>query len=466
VHRLTVAAAVVLACLAPVAARAQALDLPGGAGGVGPVGRAGVGVVAADDGSALWLNPAGLARRGGWRAQLGLTWHGRGGRFDTAEEFGAAPAQPRLQGASTRVPTLALEGGLGERIVIGVAWLEPTDARFAWPTPDPLRFDRMNDDKARYPGRYGGTALRLERRGAGAGVSVRALPWLAVGVSAWALRVDLAEARTVWGGQGVAGAVPNLGPAYDMPLALDAHDDLVPGAALGVIVAPLDAPIELGLSLSWSDDAALAGAPSLGPSRDVVGSSSDRLVRAEVAGDATARVTLPGALVVRAGVRFMAERFTVELDGELGFADDAAPAWRIEGVRVVAYDGPSAELDAAPLGARLTPPLALRAATDVDVVPGFLVLSLGWAWTRAAVSSAALSPALPSLDAHVVALGAQAQSGGATLTLGLAHAFGLAADAEGGSTVLAPLAAGDAPAAAGRYDTSATTVALGVEIAW
>jgi long-subunit fatty acid transport protein len=444
----------------PGAARAQTLELPG-AGGAAWVGRAGAGAVAADDAAALALNPAGLARRGGLRAQLGLAWQAWDARFVTAEDFGTGATAGDAQGEPTLAPSIGVQLGLGDRWVVGASYLEPVGASIGWPSPDPTRFDAMRDDKARYPWRYAGAATRLERRGVGAGMSLRALSWLAVGASAWLWRVDAAQDRAVWGGLGVASSLPNLTPAFDMTLSLRGSA-WTPGAAVGVLAAPEDAPLELALSVAWTGDATLGGAPSLTDSRGA-DTQTMRFDTAQVASTAHATLDLPGGLTLRAGARFLAPRVAVELDGELGTGAAVDPVWRVFGVGLTSSAGPSGTITTAPMGTSLGDARALRAAVDVDVVPGFLTLTAGWAWTRGAVRRGALTPALPSLEAHTLAFGAQTQAGGATVTIGVAHAFGMADSGVGRATVLAPLATGSAPAAAGAYDASTTTVAVGVE---
>jgi hypothetical protein len=450
--------------LAPGAASAQTLDLAG-AGMPSTIGRAGAGVVAADDGAALWLNPAGLARRSAWRAQLGLTWVARSATFMTAERFSFDPAEARQLAGPEVVPTLALEGHLGERVVVGLAWLEPTDLAFDWAAPDPddlvLSGEGEQHDRARYPARYAAGRLALRKRGVAAGAAVRALPWLALGGSAWLLRVDAEQSRSLWGAQGPITSLPTLSSAYDLRFAASGHD-YTPGGALGALVAPLDAPVELALSVSFGADAALAGTPTLSDSR---GKSTDgsRLASASVAADASVTLALPTPLVARAGVRFFSERLSLEAGAAVASGGAATPVWRVEGVGM-ALGSASAPVDAVPVGVALRDGLSLGAAFDADVVPGFLTLSAGWSYARGAVARASLSPALPLLDTHTFALGATVRVEGYSVVLGVSYAPGAAVDVEpGAATVLAPLADGAPPAARGRLDASTTMIGLAVE---
>lgn len=463
-HALVTAAAfAVLALATPRAASAQTLDLPG-AGMPSTVGRAGAGVVSADDGAALWLNPAGLARRSAWRAQLGFTWVARSASFQTSEAFSFAPAEARQVAAPRVVPALALQGQLGQRIVFGIAWLEPTELEFAWPTPDPDTLDAAVEqkDRARFPARYAAGDLTLRRRGGAAGVSVRALPWLALGASAWLLRVDASQSRALWGAQGPINSMPNLSTAFDLRFAASGQA-WTPGGAVGALIAPLDAPVELALSLSFAADATLTGTPTLSDSRGR-SDGGERYITATVADDASVSLSLPAPVVARAGVRFFGERLSLEVGGAVARGGAATPSWRVRGVGMTFAGAGSGSVDDVPVGVSVRDGLSVGTAFDADVVPGFLTLSAGWSYARGAVARTALSPALPVLDSHTFSLGATARVEGYTIVMGVSYAPGDAVDLDpGASTVVAPLAQGAPPAARGRLEASTTMVGLAVE---
>jgi hypothetical protein len=456
------------AASAPGRARAQSLDVPTGAASAATVGRAGVGVVSADDGAALWLNPAGLARRSHFRLQLGWTWHTIRARFTSDEAFGTTSmAVQRAQSAPAGAPIVAVQGPVGPRVVIGAAWITPTTLELSWPTPPPQVVPDP-DDRARFPGRYAGSATRLERRGVAVGASWRARPWLAVGAAAWALSVDVEEARTVWGGEGRVTALANLAPAYDVPLVLRGRDRFVPGASLGVLVAPLDSPLELGLSVTWTRGADLRGTPSLGHSRGTAGQDGPRLASGEVAADATSTRTMDGAVVVRTGARFLLPRLAIEVDGELGVAPQAErPApWQLSGVILAGSSRRSAPLTGAPTQLALQAPLAIRAAIEIDAVPGFLTGSLGVAYDRGGSARPVRSPGFVGADGVLVAGGVQATVTGAAISLGVAHYLGVERAAPSELTVLAPLAEGTVRAGSGRHDGGSTTASVAVEWTW
>ena len=447
-------------------ASAQTLDLAG-AGVPSTVGRAGSGVVAADDAAALWLNPAGLARRSGWRAQLGFTWVARSATFRSAESWSpVASAEARQLAGPRIVPALGLEGPLGPRVVVGVAWLQPTELTLAWPTPDPFTLLGDDDDeqaeRARFPARYAAGDLELRRRGGALGASVRALPWLALGASAWLVRVDATQSRALWGGQGPISALPNLTTAFDLRFEASGRA-WSHGGVLGALVAPLDTPVELALSFAFGSQATLSGKPTLTDSRGR-SEGGARYVTASVDDYARATLALPAPVVARGGVRFFGERLSLETGGAIARGGAATPVWRVEGVGMAFAGAGSAPIAAVPLGVSLRDGWSLGAALDADVVPGFLTVAAGWSYARGAVARATLSPALPALATHTLALGATLRSEGYSVLVGLSYSPARAVElAPGGATVIAPLAEGAPPAARGTLDASTTLVGIAVE---
>jgi hypothetical protein len=233
---------------------------------------------------------------------------------------------------------------------------------------------------------------------------------------------------------------------------------------VGALVAPLDTPIELGVSVAFGGDASLDGTPALSDSRGTSEASRQRYVTATVADDARATLELPTPVVARGGVRFVGERLSLEAGGAVAHGGAATPVWRLEGVSMAFEDVASGSVDAVPLGVSLRDGWSLNAAFDADVVPGFLTVSAGWAYARGAVARATLSPSLPALDSHTVSLGATVRVDGYTVVLGVAYAPAAAVDLQpGGAQVVAPLAEGAPPAARGTLDASSTFVGVSVE---
>ena len=455
----TVALLVGLAALASARAQAQGMDLTSvGARGIA---RAGAIVVSADDGAALWVNPAGIARRSRLRAQLGVFLSDRGARYASAQAYQSDPVpESDRQGGEVGFWAGA-QAALGERVVVGAAYLEPTrlslaTARPAYERPDPA-------DDFRYPGRYGGTRLSYRRRAVALGASVRVLPTLAAGVSGLALDAALTTDRTIFGAQEED---PDFrDPNFDLGLTVSARDRFVPGAAAGLLFAPESLPVELAASVLWVQAATLDGDPTLRDSRGVTG--EDPRVAAIVGAGASASTAAPGTTTARLGARGTFGPVGVELAGELatpaGGDDDIA----IAGVAIQAGTEAAADVTAIPSPLRTRRTFAARAAVDVTLASGAITLSTGWAFTQGALAARDLSPALPDLDAHTIAFGAEGHVGRATISLGLARTIGLGrdvAEADTASTVTAPRIADPPAAAAGHYSAAATLVGLGVEL--
>lgn len=226
-----------------------ALDLTAPRG----VGRAGAGVVSDDGAASVVVNPAAMARRDVVRAQAALVVVDDDASYDAPGDGVVATAR----GPSQLSPALGIEGAVGP-IVIGAALVDDArlSRRFAAPSPG----QPGDDVEALYPHRYAGLTLAHHRRTLGLGLAWRATDWLAVGASVTVSQVELAESRRVWAG---FGGRDRIGDATrDVTVELGGEDGVVPGGAVGVLVAPIDAPIELAASVAWADRARLSGAAS------------------------------------------------------------------------------------------------------------------------------------------------------------------------------------------------------------
>jgi long-subunit fatty acid transport protein len=454
------------------AARAQGIDLVGV--GARAIGRAGAAVVSADDHAALWYNPAGLARRGDVRGQAGLSLADQALHYKSGHAFQDTPAEVDDRAGVEVVGWAGAQAALGDRVVVGLGYLAPSALSFA--TPEPANYEEpQNEDDHRYPHRHAATRFRLMRRGLAAGVAVRALPWLAVGVSGHAFDVQVSERRTIVGGY--ARVDPDFrDPDGDMELAVGGRDRFVPAASFGLIVAPEDAPIELGASILWCDSADLSGPIALLDTRGRRTTTGHQpYATAYVSPDGEATMTVPFPLVARAGVRFLTSYVAVELAGELGQIERRDLTWSLRGADVTCLNDvdrtdpcpTTVPIESLPVGTRWRTGYTLRAAVDTTILEGFLTLSAGYAFARGIVPKSALSTAFPDLDSHTVALGLEAHVEGAAVTLGLARTerIGARISAETSQTLLvAPFRDSTLPVGAGRYDGAATLVGLGIEL--
>jgi len=449
---LLISAAVAVAAV-PRGARADGAAL----GLVSPraVGRAGAAVVSDDGAGAIVLNPAALARREARRAQLGIAVVDDDARYDA----GAGPIAVE-RGSSTVYPVLGGAAAVGP-VVVGLALLD--DAVVAREFPQPTPGQPVDDVEQLFPQRYAGLAAAHHRSTAGVGASWRATEWLAIGGALTWSRVSLSETRRLWAG--FAGRDLVGGADRDVTLALSGRDDFVPGGVLGVLAAPVDVPIELGGSIGGSDTprlsgdaAASAGNPGAAPS---VETSSP-----------AASIALSSPLIVRAGARWLGERWIVELAGELALFPRRGAAgcrgcadWSVEGITIVDETGARAPVSTVRSQRVARAHGAVRVAADVELVPGFLWLTAGYAFQTAATPADRLSPAAADLGGHTAAVGAELSTDGITITLGVARTFTPATAVDVTRLTLDnPFDAGTAATGLGTTSLTRDVVALTAEL--
>ncbi len=412
------------------------------------------GSVVADDGaSAVVVNPAALARRDVTRAQLGLVVRDDHERFDPD---GAGPVIEE-RGPSTIFPVLGVQWAAGS-LVVGASLIEDAawSRRFAAPTPG-----QPADDVARlYPHRYASLAAAHHRRTIGAGVSWRASEWLAIGASVSLSRVTLDETRRIWAG--FDGRTPTEVPGSadrDLEVAIAGTDEAVPGGVLGVLIAPIEVPIEVGASLAYADRAGLSGAVAITDSFLGVGPDF-----AASSGHATASLASP--LIARLGARWLAERWIAELGGELSvYPGGDAPTWSISGVTIIDdLSGVTAPLDSLRSQVAHRTHGGARASADVEVIPGFLWLTAAYAFSTSSTPRAHLTPAAGDLAAHTAALGAELSTDGITVTLGYARQLTASTPVTATDLTIANPFTGTDATGLGTHDQSRDTVAITVEM--
>ncbi|MBI4511697.1 MAG: hypothetical protein HY698_18835 [Deltaproteobacteria bacterium] len=454
----------------PTLSIAQGLDLAGI--GARAIGHAGAAVVSSDDHGALLYNPAGMARRRELRIQIDLGIADRDVRHASTVFEPETTGEVREQAGGDLILSAGIQRGIGRRVVIGASYLSPTVVNLAWAVPlvydrppfdEPLFEERTHD----FPQRYAATHLSLSRRGPGVGISFRALPSLAIGASTFLWDMRLTEGRTAWGG------FPEDEPFsrdFDMDFVARGRDSAVPSLALGLLFAPESLPLELGASLFWSADGNLEGTPSLRDSRGGIETEEGkaRYAVANVYSGALAKFRLPMPLVARGGLRLLTPRIALELAGELAKTEPTPLDWSVRGVTLTPIAGDEKELRVMPAAFSFQDTYALRAALELDVVPGFLTMTLGYAFSRGSSPKAELSAAFADLDAHLVSIGAEARVSGATLIFGLARSSlvrEVVGKADSQVFVLSPLGPQAAEAGSGTYSGSAVQVGVSLEIA-
>lgn len=425
------------------------------------IGRAGAALVGDDGGTALLANPGGLVRRDVWRAQLAVGLHDHDLRYHPRDRNSANDGTvPVIEdhGAAAAAPEIALQGPVGP-VVVGAAYLEPAELVRELPALAP---DTDTTGIAiRFPHRYAGTALAYREQTLVVGAAIRAGDWLGLGASLGLTRARATERRHIWAGMAdreLVGA-----PVRDIAVATSGS-----GVALvatgGALVAPPSLPVELAASVRVTTGSRVRGTAAA--SR--VGDEASRPPFPALAIDAPeARASLPPVLVARAGARYLGERMIVEVNGDLTAPLDSAGTWRVTGVRITDDTGAVAELDALPLLLDRQTHGAVRVAADVEVVPGFLWLSAGYAYRTRATPLRRTTPAFADLGGHTLAAGAEVYGNGLVLSIGYART------APTDRTVTTsdlrstnPFDAGTETIGLGTYEGGHDAVGAALEIAW
>jgi len=435
--------------------------------GARAIGRAGTSTVSGDGGAALVVNPAGLARSTRLRLQLGVAVHDDDAVFRAAdsEESGSPSVSDRS--SPVLAPSGSVHGAIGS-IVVGAALLELGHLERRYPAP---AFNQRSNDVTRlFPHRYGGLELSYRRRVVVVGAAMRVGDWLGLGLSAGGGAVELRERRRIWAG--FAGRDELAHASRDLDLAIEGSDDIVPFAAAGLLVAPPALPFELAAALSWSDDAFLRGAHAVTSTLTVEHPKPIAFDEPR----AEARLAMP--TVLRAGVRYLGERFVVEVGAEHTWfrAAGRVPVWQTEGSAVC----DEVDLDESMCSGRIerVPSLAaqrnhssVRGAVDVEVVPGLLWLIGGYAYATRATSRSRVSPGFGDLGGHTVSVGAESTWNQVSFTLGIARRMSpsiVVTAAESAVDTGNPFEGPgqNASAGAGRHRRTHDTVGLTVEVSW
>ena len=436
-----------LVALAPAPAHADGIAIVGGS--PRSIGRAGAATVGDDGGGALLINPAALARRDLTRLQLGATTI-----EDELHWQSATDATPLSSGqAGSRLAPLGAAIGPCGSWIVGAAMMTSGVSARALARPG----DARGDLGSTYDYRYAGIAGSYRRDTLALGAARRLGDSIAVGLSITASRVAVSEHRRIWAG--FAGRAAIGDPRSDVDLELTASETVTPSAVVGLLYAPDDSRLELGGSLAWSPTVALEGTVT------AVGSQPDGpSIEATGAPRATLEVRQPWTL--RAGARYVGERVVAELDGDLWFASDAArsASWQLRGVRVVDPSQVATDLLRVPSRISYGSHVALRASLDVELIPGFLWATGGYALSTAATSASRQSPSFGDLGGHTLGLGIETTTGGVTVTLGWSRTWSLSSSATTDLALDNPFIGGDGPVPAGTYGGSIDQVGVLVEL--
>ena len=439
--------AIVLVALLARSAAADGLVVVGGSPRA--IARAGAGTVGDDGGGALLVNPASLARREGQRVQLGAAIVDDSVLYE-ASVAGAPHAHD--QAGSSLAPLAAVEGSIGDW-VLGAGVMTAAVTSRAQRPPSDLPADQIGPAFAY---RYTGIAGTIRRDTVSLGAARRLGESVAIGLSLGASRISMAETRRIWAGFGGRDTIGD--PHRDVELGFAAEDGFAPRAVLGVLVAPVDTPIELGASVSWEATADVSGSVTALGTQSGPGAIST---------SPSAHLALAEPWTLRAGARYLGERVVVELDGDLWLFPRSAEtaSWEVRGVRVVDPTGVGVDLTRVPSRVSEHTRGAVRAAVDVELMGGFLWAIGGLAFTTLGTPVARLSPTFADLGGTTLGLGLEANAGSFAITFGWSRTWSIARSQ--GSTLLTldnPFVAGDAAVATGRYDATADQVGILLDV--
>jgi hypothetical protein len=213
--------------------------------------------------------------------------------------------------------------------------------------------------------------------------------------------------------------------------------------------------MELGLSIGWVKRPIVRG---------TIGAVSvqNDMAPELVTSDAEAALIVRQPIAIHAGARYVGDRFTVEVGGDLWLASEKARkvAWELQGVRVIDNSQVATELDGVPSRYSLRSHGAIRVAGDVELISGFLWATAGYAFTIGGTTEARLSPTFGDLGGHTVALGIEGTAGGVTYTIGWSRTISKVRSRESELRLDNPFAAGDAFVSDGSYDASSDQVGV------
>jgi hypothetical protein len=271
-------------------------------------------------------------------------------------------------------------------------------------------------------------------------------------------RVEIGEARALWANH-VQAAVGD--PNHDVEVSLDGTDWFAPGAVAGVLVAPPDTRVELAASVAWTADVHATGDVTAhrwaadGPGVTVTGAAG------------SARLDVRQPITIRTGVRWLGDRWSAEIGGDLWIFPHAADetTWRVDGLRVIDASNVATDITRVPSRLSTRSHGALRGALDVELIEGFLWATGGYAYTSAPTSTAHLSTTFGELGGHTMGLGLEAAAGGFTITLGWAREWSVKRPV-GGSVWRHdnPFAGGpDAAIPGGTYDAATDLVGVSID---
>jgi hypothetical protein len=417
-------------------------------------GRAGVTTVSGDLGAALERNPASLSRRGDSRARVGAIIRDHDASFAVPD---SASPDIRDRGGAIGSPDLSAAYAIGDWIIAaGLLELahtehELTDPAFGQPAEDITRI---------FPHRYGGTSFAFDRRALLLGASIRAAPWLAVGASVGIESTSVSERRHLWAGFGGRDVVGS--PERDLSIELSGQQNFTPRAALGVLVAPLEVPIEIAVAGEVVAPAEISGPATL----DRIANTSPQLLVAS----ADSALALPGRISAHVGARYQGERFSVEANVSVRWVTEkGASEWEIDGLSIEDESTAQSTISNHQSAIWQGHNASLGIAGDAVLIEDFLSLTWGYLFTSAASPRASLRPTFMQPDNHTLAIGAEGYWSGVTVSIGYARTLfpDLRIHNDEAQQLLDnPFDAGTLAVGVGTYERSTDIFGISAELGW
>jgi hypothetical protein len=141
-------------------------------------------------------------------------------------------------------------------------------------------------------------------------------------------------------------------------------------------------------------------------------------------------------------------------------SEAASATWSIRGVRIT--DPSTYLVDVPRIPSRISQHthVALRAAVDVAVIPGFLWATGGYAYSTLATPADRLSPSFGQLGGHTLGLGLETTTAGFTVTIGWSRTWSTTTRAPTVLQVDNPFSAGDGPVYQGSYRGSVDQIGI------
>ncbi len=421
------------------------------------VGRAGTTTVSGDSGSAIFINPAAMIRRS--QPRLLLSTQLRDSDLQYTNTILSESPNIQNQAPATLTPTVAYHHGNQDGTwVLGVL-LRSGEQSIAFDSPS---FGQPAEDvQILFPHRYGGTHYNRSWRSIALGGAIRVGDSLGLGISVGATQVNLRESRRIWAG--FDGRDPILNPARDLELGFEATDSFAPSASLGIFLAPPNLPLEFALSSQFQRGDRLRGTPSL-VATTATPFPAPILVSPEALLDRS------HSIAVHAGARYLGNKSSIEIGADIyQLLGAEARKWSITGVSLEDDSSVSAKLESLSPLVQMQSYMALRAAYDYEVIPGYLWLSAGYSWTSPPVSKRDLTPTNSKLGGHTIGLGLEAYYENISISAGYGRTLArqqTLSPTTTRSAVINPFEAGTGPVGDGTYQTSSDTLGFQIEVAW